>query len=128
MLRWKGIEATLDPRPGGLYRVEMNARDVACGQYVELEPHRRVVFTWGWEGEGHPIPPGSTTVEVSLVPDGEGTIVRLTHRDLPAEARDEHLHGWDHYLTRLAAAAAGDDPGPDPWAAPAPGSDAPMGT
>ena len=116
MLRWKGIEAELDPRPGGTYRVQINAQAIARGQYVAVEPHRRVVFTWGWEGEGQPVPPGSSTVEVTLTPDGDETVLRLTHRGLPAELRDVHGHGWDHFLSRLATAAAGGDPGPDPMA------------
>jgi uncharacterized protein YndB with AHSA1/START domain len=116
MLRWKGIEAELDPRPGGTYRVQINAQAIVRGQFVAVEPHRRVVFTWGWEGEGQPVPPGSSTVEVTLTPDGDETILRLTHRGLPAELRDVHGHGWDHFLSRLATAAAGGDPGPDPMA------------
>ena len=117
MVRWKGIEASLDPRPGGVYRVNMNGRDVASGQYVEVVPHTRVVFTWGWEGEGTAFPPGSSTVEISLIPDGDGTIVRLRHLGLPADQRDPHQEGWDHYLARLTTVAEGRDPGPDPWAA-----------
>jgi uncharacterized protein YndB with AHSA1/START domain len=115
MVRWKGVEADLDARPGGIYRVNVTGREVARGQYVEVVPNRRVVFTWGWEGAGSPVQPGASTVEVELIPDGDGTIVRLTHRDLPAEARGPHLAGWEHFLPRLAAAASGSDPGPDPW-------------
>ncbi len=122
MVRWKGLEATLDPRPGGIYRVDVTGTNVARGQYLEVVPNRRVVFTWGWEGEGQAIPPGASTVEVSLIPDGDGTILRLTHRDLPVEAQGAHAEGWEHYLPRLATAAAGGDPGPDPWAARAAGS------
>ena len=116
MVRWKGLRATLDPRPGGVYRVDINGADVARGEYVEIVPHRRVVFTWGWEGNRHGVPPGTSRVEISLIPDGDGTIVRLAHRDLPAETRKPHAEGWQHYLPRLAAVAAGSDPGPDPWA------------
>ncbi len=116
MVRWKGQNATLDPRPGGIYRVEINDRHIARGAYVELVPNRRVVFSWGWEGQGNPVPPGSSTVEVTLVPDGDGTILRLVHRDLPAEERGPHTQGWEHYLGRLTTAADGGDPGPDPWA------------
>jgi uncharacterized protein YndB with AHSA1/START domain len=47
MVMWKGIEATLDPLPGGIYRVSINGRDVARGEYVEVIPNSRVVFTWG---------------------------------------------------------------------------------
>jgi uncharacterized protein YndB with AHSA1/START domain len=86
---------------------------LASGRFVELVPHRRVVFTWGWEG--HPtLPPGSSRVEIDLIPDGIGTLVRLTHRDLPPDEIAKHRSGWDHYLPRLAVAAEGGDPGPDP--------------
>lgn len=50
MVRWMGGRVELDPRSGGVYRVEINTRDIARGEYVEVVPHRRVVFTWGWEG------------------------------------------------------------------------------
>ena len=115
MLRWMGVSADLDPRPGGLYRCDVNGKDVARGEYVRIEPPHRIVCTWGWEGEGHPVPPGSSTVEVTLTPDGGGTLVRLTHRDLPEPTRGQHAEGWEHYLARLAVAAAGGDPGRDPW-------------
>jgi uncharacterized protein YndB with AHSA1/START domain len=115
MVMWKGIEATLDPLPGGIYRVSINGRDVARGEYVEVIPNSRVVFTWGWEGDASPVPPGSSTVEVSLVPEGDGTRVRLRHTGLPTEAREVHAGGWDHYLERLSGAAAGRPLGPDPW-------------
>jgi uncharacterized protein YndB with AHSA1/START domain len=115
LIRWKGVRAELDPRPGGIYRVEINGRDIVLGKYVEIVPFTRIVFTWGWEGENSPLPPGSTTVEIDLIPDGEGTIVRLRHLGLPPELRDVHAQGWDHFLPRLGQAAAGQQPGADPW-------------
>jgi len=120
-IRWKGKVAELDARPGGVYRVQFNSRDIARGSYLEVIPYRRVVFTWGWEGgkEGSsPVPPGSSTVEITLTPDGDGTIVGLVHRDLPEEERDKHAQGWELYLNRLAIVASGRDPGPDPNAQP----------
>jgi hypothetical protein len=60
-------------------------------------------------------PPGSSTVEITLTADGDSTIVRLVHRDLPtAESAEAHGHGWDEYMPRLAIAAAGGDAGGDP--------------
>jgi uncharacterized protein YndB with AHSA1/START domain len=115
MLRWKGIDATLEPVPGGTYRVVMNGRDTVLGRYVEVDPPTRVVFTWGFEGPG-PVAPGASTVEVTLRPVDGGTLLRLVHRDLPTAARELHGRGWDHYVERLRAAAEGADPGPDPWA------------
>jgi uncharacterized protein YndB with AHSA1/START domain len=119
MQQWKGRKADLDPRPGGMYRVEINEQAVARGEFLEIDGPSRVVFTWGWEGqeagEGeHAVPPGSSRVEVDLTPDGEGTLVRLRHLDLPEQSREIHGQGWDLYLGRLAKVAAGEDPGSDP--------------
>lgn len=115
MVRWKGTSATLDPRPGGIYRVEMNPKVVAAGEYVEVDPPNRVVFTFGWEGDDNPTQPGSSTVEITLTPDGDGTKVRLVHTGLPSpESAERHGEGWDTYMARLEIAAAGGDPGPDP--------------
>lgn len=116
MVRWKGMSAELDPKPGGIYRVNVTGRDIARGQYVEVRPYSKVVFTWGWESG--PLAPGSSTVEITLVPDGAETIVRLRHLGLPQEAREQHAEGWVHYMERLALVAAGQDPGPDLWCTP----------
>jgi uncharacterized protein YndB with AHSA1/START domain len=115
MCAWMGVDAVAEARPGGAYRVNVTGRDVAVGEYVEVVPDERVVWSWGFEGSDV-MPPGSTTVEVTLVPDGDATVVRLRHLDLPTEERvQRHRAGWGHYLPRLAVAAAGGDPGPDPW-------------
>ena len=115
MVRWKGRAATLDPRPGGVYRIEMNAETIVAGEYVEVDSPHRLVFTWGWEGGYASTPPGSSTVEITLTPDGDGTLVRLVHSGLPnAESVAAHADGWDMYLGRLSTAAAGGDAGPDP--------------
>ena len=118
-VRWMGIDAMIDPQPGGVYRVTVMSGNVASGTFVELDPPRRLAFTWGWEGEldaSMAVEPGSSTIEVELEPDGDGTFLRFTHRDLPsAEAVTSHGHGWDHYLGRLVTAAEGRDPGRDTW-------------
>ncbi|MDX6592597.1 MAG: hypothetical protein QOJ13_1793 [Gaiellales bacterium] len=119
-VQWMGSTAELDPRPGGLYRVAVAGTHIARGEFVELEPPRRLVHTWGWEPEEDKamssVPPGSSTIEIELEPVGDSTIVRFVHRDLPsAESAASHTHGWDHYLPRLVAVASGSDPGRDPW-------------
>ena len=118
-VRWMGEAASFEPRPGGLYRLGVIPGHTATGAFVELDPPHRLVFTWGWEpGEegANPVPPGSSTIEIELAPEGDGTRIRFVHRDLPStEAAGSHAHGWDHYLERLAAAASGSDPGRDPW-------------
>jgi uncharacterized protein YndB with AHSA1/START domain/DNA-binding transcriptional ArsR family regulator len=119
MVRWMGVDVSLDPRPGGVYRVNINGRDVVSGHFVEVVPNSRVVFTWGWEGENVLVPPGASTVEITLSEDGDGTLLRLRHLNLPAAERDSHLLGWDHFLSRLVAVSEGRDPGSDAWATPA---------
>jgi uncharacterized protein YndB with AHSA1/START domain len=115
MVQWMGTEATLDPRPGGVCRVNPTGHAAMSGEYVEVEPPHRIVFTWGWETQLFSTPPQSTLVEVSLIPDGEHTVVRLKHRRLRPGAVAFHRAGWEHYLPRLASVASGGDPGIDPW-------------
>jgi uncharacterized protein YndB with AHSA1/START domain len=116
MVRWMGIRAEVEPKPGGIYFLDPNGRDVIRGSYVEVVPHSKIVFTWGWEDPGHSVPAGSTIVEVNLKPEGKGTHLRLVHRELPPEARDKHEFGWAHYLRRLKTISEGGDPGVDPLA------------
>ena len=119
LTRWMGQRARFEAQPGGLYRCEVIPGHTARGEFVELDPPRRLVFTWGWEQSGEDdvaVPAGSSTIEVELTREGEGTSLRFVHRDLPnAEAAASHAHGWDHYLARLELAAGGGDPGEDPW-------------
>lgn len=113
-VQWAGTEATIDPTPGGVYRLHLGGgRHPASGKYVEVIPLEKVVYTFGWEEDGNPIPPGSTTVEITLQPEGDKTRVRLVHRGLPDDAVADHSGGWAHYLDRLAVRAPGGDPGPE---------------
>lgn len=116
MVLWKARAAWLEPTPGGLFRVDVNGRSIARGEYLELDPPRRIVFTWGWEGPGHPMPPGSTTVEITLSRVEDQTVVTLVHRGIPPGERARNAQGWDHYLPRLQRAATTGDAGPDAWA------------
>jgi uncharacterized protein YndB with AHSA1/START domain len=117
--RWMGQAAAFELEEGGLYRIEVLPGHTARGTFVDIDPPRRLVYTWGWEaGEGDPpaVPAGSSTVEIELTAEGAGTRLSFIHRDLPdAEAAASHSTGWDHYLARLVDAAGGGDPGRDPW-------------
>jgi uncharacterized protein YndB with AHSA1/START domain len=115
-LSWMGKDGEFHFEPGGPYRTTVTGENVAQGRFVEIDPPERLVFTWGWAEGGMPLPPGSTTVEITLEPVAEGTLLRLVHRGLPSpEACAAHEEGWTHYVDRLATAAAGGDPGPDEW-------------
>jgi uncharacterized protein YndB with AHSA1/START domain len=113
ILRWMGTEATVEPHSGGLYLVNVSGIDVARGRFTEVIPVHRLAYSFGWEGRER-TPPGSGLIEIDLIDEGEGTLLRMTHSGLPdAEACASHGKGWAHYLGRLAVAAAGGDPGPD---------------
>ena len=113
MVQWMGTEAMLQPTPGGEYRVLCGGANPSAGHFVEVVPNERVVFTFGWDVPGHPIPAGSTKVEITLTPVGDSTLLRLVHRGLPDDAVADHLKGWDYYLGRLVQVGNGKDPGPD---------------
>jgi uncharacterized protein YndB with AHSA1/START domain len=113
ILRWMGTEATVDPHPGGIYLVNVSGRDIGRGEFTEVVPVHRLAYSFGWEGR-ETMPPGSSLIEIDLIDEGGGTLLRMTHSGLPdAEACASHEQGWAHYLGRLAVAAAGGDPGPD---------------
>jgi uncharacterized protein YndB with AHSA1/START domain len=111
--RWMGIEAELDARPGGIYRVRMSNDLTALGEFVEVQPGRRLVFTWGWQGSAE-VPPGSSTVEITLREEDGSTLLRLRHSGLPdEEAGGSHEEGWTKYLGRLRLVSTGQEPTPE---------------
>jgi len=119
---WHGAWVDLDPRPGGVYIVHFNEQSRVRGSYVELDPPRRIVLAWGYESENQfplpgmrDVPPSSTTVEISFIEDGDGTIIRVRHSGLPSEGASEFTtFGWTRYLERLGVRLYGQSPGPDP--------------
>ena len=113
ILRWIGTEATVEPRQGGLYLVNVTGKDVARGRFTEVIPVHRLAYSFGWDGRDE-VPPGSSLIEIDLIDRDGGTLLRMTHSGLPTAAKCAgHDIGWAHYLGRLAMAAAGRDPGID---------------
>jgi uncharacterized protein YndB with AHSA1/START domain len=111
---WQGVDGEVDAQPGGVFRIAMAGGQIASGRFVEVIADRKLVFTWGWEGEDSSVPPGSTTVAIELIPDPAGTLLRLIHSSLaPLPVADHHREGWERYLERLGVRAEGGDPGPD---------------
>ena len=99
MVQWLGSEVSSNPVPGGELRV-LCGGNPGLGEFLEIVTN-------------HPIPAGSTEVEISLTPKGDDTLVRLTHRGLPEDAIADHNSGWGFYLGRLEKVMSGIDPGPD---------------
>ncbi|MGD9991487.1 SRPBCC family protein [Pseudonocardia sp.] len=113
LTRWLADEAVLDPRAGGVC-VQVHPGEERgsggpfhmSGRFVEVDPPHRVVFTWGFTEPEVGVPPESSTVEVTLRPNGSGTTVRLVHRGLPVSGTGDHEQGWATMLRRLGAAVA----------------------
>ncbi|MEM7183750.1 MAG: SRPBCC domain-containing protein [Spirochaetota bacterium] len=95
--------AEVEFRVGGLYLIRMQRENgeqpTVCGQYKEIIPEKRLVFTWKWQGSSEE--ETLVTVELSEVP--EGTEVRVTHEKLAStELLERHLQGWQGCLDKLS--------------------------
>jgi uncharacterized protein YndB with AHSA1/START domain len=101
---WWGAVLALDTQPGGDYLIEMPHGYTMGGEFLELVPHERIVFTFGWvPGAGLPeIAVGSTRVEVTLVEDAGDTVLTLRHLGIPAAYASNHGEGWSQHLVALA--------------------------
>jgi len=114
--RWKTVSARVDLRAGGEYRFTVVPGHIAAGTYTVVEPGRRIVFGWGWEGSPD-LGPDASTVTITVEPVEGGTLVRLVHDGLTEEQAASHMEGWNHFFERLELAATTGDAGPDEWAA-----------
>ncbi len=85
-----------------MHKTLVAGRHPALGEFVEVVPAEKIVFTFGWDEANHPIPAGSTLVAISRHPEGT---VRLVHSGLPDDAVEDPTKGWRHYVERLAIIA-----------------------
>jgi uncharacterized protein YndB with AHSA1/START domain len=118
LVRWIGISAELEPRPGGRFRFEVMPGQFCEGRYETVDRPHRLVFTWGWVDKTMGVPPGSSRVEVTFTPDGDGTALRLVHGGLTDDARPLHDDGWARFLARLTTVATDRPPAPYPTETP----------
>ena|SRR5205807_9740870 len=111
MKQWFGPENVrtrdliADARVGGTFRWDLTNSDgekmTCCGEYRELQPGKKIVFTWQWQDdedwENH-----TSIVTVELDDAEGGTELRLIHEKLPSEeSRDRHNEGWNSVLDKL---------------------------
>jgi uncharacterized protein YndB with AHSA1/START domain len=97
--------AEIDLRPGGKYRIHMTEPDgkehKVSGVYREIDPPRKLVYSWGWDGD-HPVKDSTVTLE--FIERGDATEVVLTHSGISHEGeRKGHTEGWTSILDKLAA-------------------------
>ena len=96
---------TADLRVGGKYRWDLTSPEgeemSAYGEYRELQPGRKIVFTWQWDDD-EDWKGLTSVVTVELSDSKEGTLLTLRHENLPSEAsRDRHTEGWTSLLDGL---------------------------
>lgn len=113
LVRWMGDVARLEARDGGLFSVDIHGVLIR-GHFVRIERPHLVEIAWGEAGNAA-MPPGATHLRVTFEARGPVTRVELTHSGLVPSEAAKHAIGWPHFTERLAVAAAGRDPGPDPW-------------
>jgi uncharacterized protein YndB with AHSA1/START domain len=102
---WRPEEIDVDLHPGGRYRLSMHRDDgtqvvAVRGQFLEIEPARRLVYTWRWDGVFLDMPETIVTVEFRAVAGGTEIALRQEVLELPMCAR--HLSGWLVACERLA--------------------------
>jgi uncharacterized protein YndB with AHSA1/START domain len=106
--RWMGpgeakvLSVESDPRTGGRYRWVMRAPDGeihdVSGVYREFVPNEKLVFTWAWKST----PERESLVTVLIKPDGDGSLLTLTHEQFfDEDARDRHQGGWNSALDKM---------------------------
>ena len=112
IVSWMGEYVLLEAEPGGRFALDIKGAPVR-GRFLELDPPRRLLISWGYAGSDH-LPPGASTVEVRLTADRGGTRVELQHRDLPSGERPEHASGWDPLSRPAPGCRRRPRPRPDP--------------
>lgn len=109
--QWWGVDkdfsptiAEVDLRVGGRYRLGMTAPDnsvhIAVGEFREVTPPEKLVYTWSWE-QGMPgaTEMNDTLITIEFIDKGDSTEMILTHELFPTEElRDQHIHGWESML------------------------------
>jgi len=113
IVAWMGEHATLEPRAGGVFEVDIAGSPIR-GHYLEVVRPSLVVVSWGIAGSEE-FPSGSSQVSFTLTPTAHGTHVELLHSDLPELRVPGHADGWTHFLPRLASIAEGETLPADKW-------------
>ena len=103
----KKTDVEIDPRVGGKFHIVMHGVEDTyemTGEYVEITPPSRIVFTW----ISHAVQSvGGSLVTLEFREKGEETELALTHERLgSAEVAAQHESGWGSILDKLAARMA----------------------
>ena len=102
---WIAGDIAIDLRVGGTFCISMVRAEggdpvAVRGQFLEVEPPVRLVFTWRWDGAFPEMP--ETTVTLALRGSENETVLTLSHTNFTApEPRQQHRTGWVIACNRL---------------------------
>ena len=98
LTRWWPTEAELDVRPGGAYRLFWDGPQVTLrGEYVSVDPGRRLEFTWSWDHDD--LPPRH--VAIGFARSDLGSLVTVDHEAPTSSEQSDYRDGWEHFLGQL---------------------------
>jgi uncharacterized protein YndB with AHSA1/START domain len=98
-----GTTYDVDARPGGCFRIQSPAiRATVTGVYTDVDPPKRLAFTWSWEDDDEPDATVEDTVVVTFEPVDTGTRVTVAHTSTAHVADGGAEQGWNDVLDRLA--------------------------
>lgn len=91
---WSGATAVMEPVAGTEFSLWNG--DIT-GINLEIEPGRKIVQEWFFEDEEGIPPTHKSIVTINLFGGGKSTDVELLHTNIPDEAFDNIVEGWDLY-------------------------------
>lgn len=106
LTEWMAVDASVDLRHGGAITWRHENGWVVAGEFREIVPMRRLVYTYGWVQGGFAVPLGSSLVTMELSSAGPSTALSIRHSGLSAEMAAQHTEGWSMFADRLVACAA----------------------
>ncbi len=107
---WPQLDGTtydVDARLGGRFRIHSpGIGATVTGSYTDVDPPRRLGFTWSWEDAGEPETVVEDTVVVTFEPDDGGTRVTVAHTSVAHVPDGGAQQGWNDVMDRLVRACA----------------------
>jgi uncharacterized protein YndB with AHSA1/START domain len=100
---FRAHDIAVDLRPGGIWslrNVKGTVTEQVSGTYHEVEPNRRLVYSYHFEGTEF-----FSVISVVLLADGDGTRLQFLQTGFPdAQARVEHAKGWPQAIQVMGEA------------------------
>jgi uncharacterized protein YndB with AHSA1/START domain len=103
---WWGAGSSIEATPGGRMTIRHNNGVEVVGDVLDVEPPRRIVFTYGYATGQQQPKPGGSQVTITLEPVGTSTRLRLAHAFTEVARREAFVQGWRYQLSVFATVIA----------------------